>query len=206
MIQAQCHVKEWKHERATPLLDKIVFGKGKEGLGGRGYDLTETCVGTFAPIPNVLSMLEIVGPPVPNVDAYLESILEMGYDALGQVPQGEVCVRVKTLFSGYYKHEDLTNEVMVDGWFHTGASGERQPDGALKIIDRRKNIFKLSQGEYIAVENLENVYGMCHVIDSIWDYGNSFESFLVAIVTPNQQALESWATTNVETGDFATLC
>eukprot|EP01018_Ginkgo_biloba_P004871 Gb_12193 [translate_table: standard] len=151
-------------------------------------------------------MLGIVCPPVPNVDACLESIPKMVYDALGQVPRGEVCVRVKTLFSGYYKREDLTNEVMVDGWFHIGDIGKWQLDGALKIIDRRKNIFKLSQGEYIAVENLENVYGMCHVMDSTWVYGNSFESFLVAIVTPNQQALESWDTTNAEIGDFDALC
>eukprot|EP01018_Ginkgo_biloba_P029411 Gb_36405 [translate_table: standard] len=165
--------KEWKHERAAPLLDKFVFSKVKESLGGRvrivlsgaaplarnveeflrvvscshvvqGYDLTETCTGTFVPIPNVMSMHGTVGPPIPNVDVCLNPIPEMGCDALGQVPRGE-------------------------------------SDGALKIIDRRKNIFKLSQGEYIAVENLENVYGLCHVIDSIWVYGNSFEMMALAL-------------------------
>lgn len=65
-------------------------------------------------------MLGTVGPPVPNVDVCLESVPEMGYDALSKTPRGEVCVRGKTLFSGYYKREDLTNEVMADGWFHTG--------------------------------------------------------------------------------------
>lgn len=67
-------------------------------------------------------MLGTVGPPVPNVDVRLESVPEMGYDALSNTPRGEVCVRGKTLFSGYYKREDLTKEVMVDGWFHTGMS------------------------------------------------------------------------------------
>lgn len=65
-------------------------------------------------------MIGTVGPPVPNVDVRLESVPEMEYDALAAVPRGEICVRGKTLFSGYHKREDLTNEVMIDGWFHTG--------------------------------------------------------------------------------------
>jgi long-chain acyl-CoA synthetase len=82
--------------------------------------LTETCAGTFVSLPNELSMLGTVGPPVPNVDVCLESVPEMGYDAVSKTPRGEVCIRGKTLFSGYYKREDLTKEVMIDGWFHTG--------------------------------------------------------------------------------------
>ncbi|GAV65774.1 AMP-binding domain-containing protein [Cephalotus follicularis] len=227
--------KGHKHAEASPICDKIVFSKVKEGLGGKvrlilsgaaplsthveqflrvvacchvlqGYGLTESCAGTFVSLPNELSMLGTVGPPVPNVDACLESVPEMNYDALSNPPRGEICIRGNTLFSGYYKREDLTREVMVDGWFHTGDIGEWQPDGALKIIDRKKNIFKLSQGEYVAVENLENIYGLVPDIDSIWVYGNSFESFLVAVVNPNNQALERWAEENGVTGDFNSLC
>lgn len=82
--------------------------------------LTETCAGTFVSLPNEMSMLGTVGPPVPNVDVCLKSVPEMEYDALSSTPRGEVCVRGGTVFSGYYKREDLTKEVMVDGWFHTG--------------------------------------------------------------------------------------
>eukprot|EP00262_Sarcandra_glabra_P008163 TRINITY_DN2141_c0_g1_i1.p1 TRINITY_DN2141_c0_g1~~TRINITY_DN2141_c0_g1_i1.p1 ORF type:complete len:659 (-),score=105.72 TRINITY_DN2141_c0_g1_i1:337-2313(-) len=224
-----------KHDEAAKIFDKIVFSKVKQGLGGRvrlilsgaaplathveaflrvvtcayvlqGYGLTETCAGTFVSLPNELSMLGTVGPPVPNVDACLESVPEMGYDALSSIPRGEICVRGNTLFSGYYKREDLTKEVLHDGWFHTGDIGEWQPDGSMKIIDRKKNIFKLSQGEYVAVENLENIYGQVPEIDSIWIYGNSFESFLVAVANPNKQALERWAEENGYSGDFAALC
>ncbi|KAG2677053.1 hypothetical protein I3843_12G082900 [Carya illinoinensis] len=224
-----------KHEQASPICDKIVFSQVKQGLGGRvrlilsgaaplaphvetflrvvtcahviqGYGLTETCAGTFVSLPNELPMLGTVGPPVPNVDVCLESVPEMGYDALSNTPRGEVCVRGKTLFSGYYKREDLTKEVMVDGWFHTGDIGEWQPDGSLKIIDRKKNIFKLSQGEYVAVENLENIYGLVTAIDSIWVYGNSLESSLVAVVNPGKEALEQWAKENGITGDFNSVC
>ncbi|GMP91518.1 hypothetical protein CsSME_00042189 [Camellia sinensis var. sinensis] len=151
-------------------------------------------------------MLGTVGPPVPNVDVCLESIPEMGYDALSSTPRGEICIRGDTLFSGYYKREDLTKEVRIDGWLHTGDVGEWQPNGSMKIIDRKKNIFKLSQGEYVAVENLENVYGSVTGIDSIWVYGNSFESFLVAVVNPNKQVLERWAEENGVPGYFNSLC
>ena len=82
--------------------------------------LTETCAGSFVSLPNNMSMLGTVGPPVPNIDVRLESVPEMGYDAISSTPRGEVCIRGNTLFSGYYKREDLTKEVMIDGWFHTG--------------------------------------------------------------------------------------
>ena len=84
--------------------------------------LTETCGGTFVSLPNELPMLGTVGPPVPNVDICLESVPELGYDALASTPQGEVCIKGDTLFSGYHKREDLTTEVLVDGWFHTGTT------------------------------------------------------------------------------------
>jgi long-chain acyl-CoA synthetase len=65
----------------------------------------------------------------------------------------------------------LQDEVMENGWFHTGDVAEIQPDGALKIIDRKKNIFKLSQGEYIAVEKLEGEFKKCSYVNQIWVYG-----------------------------------
>ncbi|XP_024370733.1 long chain acyl-CoA synthetase 4 isoform X3 [Physcomitrium patens] len=228
--------KGYKQDQASPFFDKLVFDKVKMGLGGRvrlvisgaaplsghvekflrvimcapvmqGYGLTETCAASFLQVPDVISMNGTVGPPQPIIDVRLESVPELGYDALREdSPQGEICIRGKTLFSGYYKRPELTEEVLINGWFHTGDIGEWQKDGALKIIDRKKNIFKLSQGEYVAVENLENVYNESSSVDAIWVYGNSFESFLVAVAVPNQQALENWANSNGEEGDYATLC
>ncbi|CAI0441160.1 unnamed protein product [Linum tenue] len=224
-----------KTDEASPLSDKLVFSKVRQGLGGnvrlilsgaaplashveaylrvvtcahvlQGYGLTESCAGSFVSLPNDMSMLGTVGPPVPNVDVRLESVPEMNYDALSSTPRGEICIRGDTLFSGYYKRDDLTEEVLIDGWFHTGDVGEWQPDGSMKIIDRKKNIFKLSQGEYVAVEHLENIYGGTPGIDSIWVYGNSFESYLVGVVNPNKLALEKWAEENGISGDFNSLC
>ncbi|KAL0684357.1 hypothetical protein Bca4012_051205 [Brassica carinata] len=227
--------KGQSHVAAAPFCDKLVFNKVKQGLGGnvriilsgaaplashiesflrvvacchvlQGYGLTESCAGTFVTFPDDLDMLGTVGPPVPNVDIRLESVPDMEYDALGSTPRGEICIRGKTLFSGYHKREDLTKEVLIDGWFHTGDVGEWQPDGSMKIIDRKKNIFKLAQGEYVAVESLENVYGQVDAIDSVWVYGNSFESFLIAVVNPTQRTLESWAVENGVDGDFNSIC
>ncbi|KAL1338926.1 hypothetical protein HN51_033516 [Arachis hypogaea] len=221
--------------KAAPLFDKLVFDKTKQALGGRvrillsgaaplprhveefmrvtsgstlsqGYGLTESCAGCFTAIGDVYSMTGTVGIPMTTIEARLESVPEMGYDALSSVPRGEICLRGVSLFSGYHKRQDLTHEVMVDGWFHTGDIGEWQPNGAMKIIDRKKNIFKLSQGEYIAVESIENKYLQCPLITSIWVYGNSFESFLVAVVVPERKALEDWALEHNLTADYKSLC
>merc|ERR1711907_899084 len=77
-----------------------------------------------------------------------------------------------------------------DGYFHTGDVGEIQATGALKIIDRKKNIFKLSQGEYVAVEVLESAYKKNLNMEQVWVYGNSFENCVVAVVVPNEEI--SW--------------
>lgn len=225
----------YKHVEAAPVFDKIIFSKVREGLGGnvrlilsgaaplsshvetylrvvtcadvvQGYGLTETCAGSFVVLPDEMGMVGTVGPPLPNVDVCLESVPEMGYNALSNTPRGEICLRGKAMFSGYYKRKDLTKEVLVNGWFHTGDIGEWQPDGSMKIIDRKKNIFKLSQGEYVSVENLENIYSLALGVESIWIYGNSFESFLVAVINPNREFLESWAEENGALGDFNALC
>ncbi|XP_062176432.1 probable CoA ligase CCL6 [Alnus glutinosa] len=222
-------------DKAAPLLDRLIFDKIKQGLGGRirimlsgaaplsghveeflrvtscstlsqGYGLTESIGGCLTSIGDVFSMVGTVGVPMTTIEVRLESVPEMGYDALSSVPRGEICLRGKTLFSGYHKRQDLTEDVLVDGWFHTGDIGELQPNGAMKIIDRKKNIFKLSQGEYVAVENIESTYLRCPLITSIWVYGNSFESFLVAVVVPDKKAVEDWAVNHNVTGDFNSLC
>merc|ERR1712154_678877 len=88
------------------------------------------------------------------------------------------------------KDQTKTDEVLMkDGWFATGDIGEWRQEGRLQIIDRKKNIFKLSQGEYIRPEFIQNVYKLSRYIANIFVYGNSFENYLVAIIVPDFEAL-----------------
>ncbi|KAH1257434.1 Long chain acyl-CoA synthetase 1 [Glycine max] len=105
----------------------------------------------------------------------------------------------------WFGHTLLTKEAIKDGWFHTGDIGEMLPNGVIKIIDMNKNLVKLSQGEYIALEHLENVYGVTPIVEDIWVYGNSFKSMLVAVVVPNEEVANKWAYSNGHIASFSKL-
>ena len=121
----------------------------------------------------------------------------MGYthmdrDEKGQhQPRGEVCFRGPGIFLGYYKDPEKTKEALdKDGWFHSGDVGAFVPgNGALKIIDRKKNIFKLQQGEYIVVEEIEFVYSKRPEVAEIFLHGDSNQSFCIAIIVPKQEVI-----------------
>ena len=100
-------------------------------------------------------------------------------------PRGEIQIRAMQLMTGYYKNDKKTKEVLSeDGWISTGDIGRINPNGTLSIIDRRKNLFKLSSGEYIASEKVEAQYTKVASIAQCFVYANSNKSFLVGIVVP----------------------
>lgn len=82
--------------------------------------LTETCGLSAIGYPDEMSMIGAVGSPFVYSEVRLEEVPEMGYNPLGDPPRGEICVKGKTNFAGYYKNQELTREVFRDGWFHTG--------------------------------------------------------------------------------------
>lgn len=90
--------------------------------------------------------------------------------------QGEVCVKGTNVFRGYYKDPERTAEAIDEqGWHHTGDVGMWLPNGTLKIIDRRKHIFKLSQGEYIVPEKIEAIYNKSQYVLQNFVYGESLK-------------------------------
>ncbi|GMP87414.1 hypothetical protein CsSME_00039799 [Camellia sinensis var. sinensis] len=225
----------FKHKNASWLADLLAFRKVKARLGGRirlivsgaaplsseveeflrvtscayvvqGYGLTETCGLATVGFPDEMCMIGTVGSPFVYSELRLEEVPEMGYNPLGDPSCGEICVRGKTTFTGYYKNPELTAEAFKDGWFHTGDIGEMLPNGVVKIIDRKKNLIKLSQGEYVAVECLEKFYGITPIVEDIWVYGDSFRSMLVAVVVPHEENTKRWAYQNGHRGSLSELC
>ena len=93
-----------------------------------------------------------------------------------------------------------------DGYFQTGDVGTITKEGYLKIIDRKKNIIKLSQGEYVALELVENKLKMNPFLDQFWVFGNSMESTVIAVVVPDEEAVMQWAKDKQKTGSFEELC
>lgn len=99
-----------------------------------------------------------------------------------------------TVFSGYYKREDKTAEAFDEsGWFNTGDVVEVYPNGSVRIIDRAKNIFKLSQGEYIAPEKVENAFALSPWLAQSMVYGDSLKNCCVAIIVPSEDKVQEWA-------------
>ena len=90
----------------------------------------------------------------------LKDVPEMNYYHTDNPPRGELQIKGVGNIIGYFKNEEKTKELYSkDGWLNTGDVVEIIPNGTVKIIDRAKNIFKLAQGEYIAPEKLQNIYG-----------------------------------------------
>jgi long-chain acyl-CoA synthetase len=118
------------------------------------YGLTETAAASFCALPWRADQAGRVGLPCPGVQVRLESVPEMSYEAATDglegraLPRGEVLIKSPALFREYYKNDQATREALTkDGFFRTGDIGELDPRSGLKIIDRKKNMFKLSQGE-----------------------------------------------------------
>ena len=96
-----------------------------------------------------------VGPQSIFLKLRLRDVPDMNYYHTDPNPRGELQIKGNNIFKGYFKNPEKTKEIMTeDGWLSSGDVVEVLPGGKIKIIDRAKNIFKLSQGEYIAPEKL----------------------------------------------------
>ncbi|KAK0621558.1 hypothetical protein B0T17DRAFT_494349 [Bombardia bombarda] len=206
----------------TGLLDAIVFKKIKEATGGKmklcmngggpiakdtqkfismaicpmviGYGLTETSAMGTLQNPTEWTSESIGGMPA-SVEAKLVDFADAGYFSTNKPnPQGEIWLRGPTVMSGYYENPKETAEALTaDGWFKTGDIGEWDKNGHLKIIDRKKNLVKTLNGEYIALEKLESIYRSAPVVANICVYADEQKAKPIAIIVPAEPALKKLA-------------
>ena len=140
-------------------------------------------------------------PPV--IDYKLVDVPELGYFGTDRPhPRGELLVKSETMFPGYYKRPEVTAEVFdADGYYRTGdVVAELGPD-QLRYLDRRNNVLKLSQGEFVTVSKLEAAFGDSPLVRQIFVYGNSARSYLLAVVVPTEDALSRSASSRAEAAD-----
>jgi long-chain acyl-CoA synthetase len=163
------------------------------------YGMTEcTLVATMQAV-NDLSTGN-VGGPLSSIEMRLVDVPEMGYkttdkkhEKIDCVGRGEIWIRGPTVFKGYYKMPAETSEaIMKTGWLKTGDIGVWLHGGQLKIVDRKKNIFKLSNGEYVSGEKVESIITQSKFVQQSFVYGNSFQRLLVALVVLNPEALQNF--------------
>jgi long-chain acyl-CoA synthetase len=191
------------------IADKLVFSKWREALGGKldkivsggatlqtrltrifwaakiqiieGYGLTETS--PVIAVNNVavpLVKFGTVGPVLPGVQVKIAE-------------DGEILCRGHNVMMGYYKDEQLTKEVIdKDGWFHTGDIGLLVNGKFLKITDRKKEIFKLSNGKYVAPQVLENKLKESEFIEQAIVIGEH-QKYASALIIPNFPYLHTWS-------------
>ena len=182
---------------SAPIDRKVLaFARGVMGCYVfEAYGQTETSGANVISLPTDCRSDGHVGTPLPNLFVKLVDVPEMDY--YKDQDQGEICMKGRCNFKGYLKRPEITADTIdADGWVHTGDIGQWLPNGALKIIDRKKNIFKLMQGEYVAPEKVEQIYGLSPWVDQAFIEGKSTESFCVAVIVVNQEYLASWAGNN----------
>ncbi|KAM6150169.1 long-chain-fatty-acid--CoA ligase 6 isoform 7-T7 [Erethizon dorsatum] len=219
--------------RNNSIWDELFFNKIQASLGGRvrmivtgaapasptvlgflraalgcqvyeGYGQTECTAGCTFTTPGDWTSGH-VGAPLPCNHIKLVDVEELNYWT--HKGEGEICVKGPNVFKGYLKDQERTKEALdSDGWLHTGDIGKWLPEGTLKIIDRKKHIFKLAQGEYVAPEKIENIYIRSEPVAQIYVHGDSLKAYLVGIVVPDPEVMPSWAQKRGIEGTYAEVC
>lgn len=162
-----------------------------------------------------------VGVPVPAIEVKLVDVPDAGYFATNNPPQGEVLIRGPAVTQGYFKRDDITKETInAEGWLMTGDVGQWNKDGTISVIDRKKNLVKLSGGEvslhlqsslnihffiefsnshssllstsqYIAIERLESTYKSSDLVSNICVHANSDAKQPMGVIFPRDENLRS---------------
>jgi long-chain acyl-CoA synthetase len=156
-----------------------------------GYGMTEA-----APLVSVNTLdakrIGSVGRPVVNADVKI-------------APDGEILVHGPSVTGGYWKRPRESEEMLIDGWLHTGDIGRFDADGYLYITDRKKDVIVNSGGENIAPQRIEGLLAADPLIDQAVVYGDQ-RPYLVALIVPNKDACMAWAKAQGLTDDWSSLC
>lgn len=166
-----------------PRLSRLFFAADIPLL--EGYGLTETSPVIAVNHLSQPDCLHIgsVGPVLNNVAVKIDE-------------DGEILVKGPNVMQGYYKAQDLSDEVIdAEGWFHTGDIGTLIKNRFLKITDRKKEMFKTSSGKYIAPQAIENLLKESFFIEQVMVVGEN-EKFASALLLPNFEYLHVWAHDN----------
>ncbi len=201
---------EDKHKRVPlslrakhAIADRLVFTKWREGIGGRlryfvsggaplsptlsysflgagikilqGYGLTETCiVCANRPEDNCVGS---IGKPFAGIEVSIAN-------------DGEILVRGSNVMRGYYGHPEATLAVMRGEWFATGDVGHIDDAGHIFITDRKKDLFKLSNGKYIAPQQIESLLKQSEFVNQVVVVGAG-RKYPAALIVPDWESLKS---------------
>jgi long-chain acyl-CoA synthetase len=152
-----------------------------------GYGLTETSAASFVNRP-VAYAFGSVGWPLPGTEVRIG-------------PDGEILLKGPGVMAGYHNlPEESAETVEPDGWMHTGDIGELDERGFLRITDRKKDLFKTSNGKHVAPSAMEAIFkGVCPYASQLIVHGEG-RSFVTALVTLDPDAMDSWAVENGKAG------
>jgi long-chain acyl-CoA synthetase len=198
----------WFYKRKLKLADKLIFSKWREVLGGNvrlvgcgGASLQPRIERIFwAAGIKVINMYGLTETsPIMTINRKEKPDLKLG--TVGVLidgvevkiaDDGEILCRGHNVMIGYYKDPELTKSVFdEEGWFHTGDIGAWEDGKFLKVTDRKKEIFKLSNGKFVAPQIIENRFKESVLIDQIMVVGEH-EKFASALISPNFTNLQQW--------------
>jgi len=200
----------WWYYKQLALANKLIFSKWRDALGGNikviisggaalqprlarifnaagipvmeGYGMTETSPVISVNHPDKIRF-GTVGPVLDNVEVKIAD-------------DGEILMKGPSQMLGYYKDPEKTRETIdKEGWLHTGDIGELNKEKVLRITDRKKEIFKLTTGKYVAPQLVENKFKESPFIDQLMVVGEG-EKFAAAIISPDFEVLHKWASNN----------
>lgn len=212
----------WFYEKKLKIADKLIFSKWRNALGGNvrivgcgGASLQSRLERIFwaagIKIINMYGLTET--SPIITINRTYKGGVKLG--SVGTVIEGveikiaddgEILCKGPNVMLGYFNDPVLTKSAFdEDGWFHTGDIGYLEENRFLMVTDRKKEIFKLSNGKFIAPQIIENMFKEVLIIDQIMVVGEH-EKFASALISPNFKYLDEWKKeNNIPFSDYAQL-